>query len=277
MSRSSSGDEPTKSEQAAPRPAELEFKGRKSKSIIIKRADGSIFDLAKKEEVRDEVDVREVEKKSPSQEEDEMEMWIRELEEQERIEEEREQALQKKKADEKAKELEARKNFYMTEEELRRAEREAEELEDARLKSMTDKEKEKARTAFSLLRYPGVSLELNKQKPYPPGSLATIPPRPSRTKPLALKLDVLQRFEPEMPTPGQISLRSARFIGLGYMTSARSARLYPKDILAPTTAPNPNSKNKGCRYERDFLLQFQQVCKEKPTIGWDKRIHDMFS
>jgi translation initiation factor 4G len=276
MSRNSSGDEPTKSEQATPQPSKLESKSHKNKSIVIKAADGSTIDLKKKKEVKNEVDEREVEKKGPP-DGNELEIWIRELEERERIEEERERALQKKKADEKAKELEARKNFYMTEEELRRAEREAEEREDARLKSMTDKEKEEAWMAFDLHRYPAVSLVPNKQRQYAPGSLATITPRTSRKKPSALKLDALQRFEPEMPTPGQISLRSARFIWFGYMTSARCARLYPKGILAPTTGSKPNLKSEGHRYERDFLLQFQEVCREKPTVGWDKRIHDMFS
>ncbi|KAI6128073.1 eukaryotic translation initiation factor 4G1-domain-containing protein, partial [Pisolithus croceorrhizus] len=39
---------------------------------------------------------------------------------------------------------------------------------------------------------------------------------------------------------------------------------YPEGIRSPKTELNQNAKEGKFRYDRDFLLQFMAVCKEKP-------------
>lgn len=63
------------------------------------------------------------------------------------------------------------------------------------------------------------------------------------------------------------------------MQALKSARLldvqkeipnYPPNIKSPDPSLNRGGKRKGLQYDCAFLLQFQKVFKEKPTVDWDK-------
>lgn len=223
-----------------------------------------------------------------SAEDEEMERMIAEMEAQEREEEERERQYQEKKkkeTEEKAKkEAEAKTN---EDEELRRQEREAEELEEAREKEQKEKtvDDESAKLFASLKRPtfgPGASFTPESgtstpaaESPVPEPAQPVQIPQPKTTtpggkpKPAALKLETATPVEPAQPTAGMQALKSARFLQVQSETV-----VYPEGIKSPNPALNQAGKSRGRKYDKDFLLQFQDVFKEKPSVDWDRKIKD---
>jgi translation initiation factor 4G len=215
------------------------------------------------------------------EEEAEQERWIAELEEQERLEEEREKAYAAKKAEEKArKEAEAAAKL---DEDLKRAEREAEALEEAKLKGKTEGEeagdKAESDKLFATLKRPtfgpgatastsGTSTPEAMQPPAIPTPVTKTTTFPKQ-KPAALKLETNKTIEPAQPTAGMQSLRSARMLQL-----QNESVNYPDGIKSPNPALNQGSKSKGRQYDKNFLMQFQEVFKEKPSVDWDKMLKD---
>jgi translation initiation factor 4G len=90
-----------------------------------------------------------------------------------------------------------------------------------------------------------------------------------KPKPSALKIETNKAVEPSQPTAGMQSLRSARFL----MLQSESVK-YPEGVQSPNPALNQESKSKGRQYDKSFLLQFQEVFKEKPSVDWDKMLKD---
>lgn len=73
--------------------------------------------------------------------------------------------------------------------------------------------------------------------------------------------------DPAPPSAALTALKSARFIeNIGSVN-------YPSGILSPNPALNPAASGKF-KYEKDFLLQFQGVFTEKPSVDWDKTMRD---
>lgn len=217
---------------------------------------------------------------------EEEDAWIAELEEQERLEAEREAkytAEKEKKAAAKAAEAAAK-----LDEDLKRAEREAEALEEAKSKGKVDSESDEAKAEreklFGALKKspfgPGAnasedSTSASEAMPPPPvpSSTATTPTSKAafaiRSKPSQLKIETGKSVEPAQPTAGMQSLRSARFIKL-----QKENNIYPEGIQSPNPALNDGGKSRGRQYDKDFLLQFQEVFKEKPSVEWDKILKD---
>ncbi|KAK4983001.1 hypothetical protein LTR66_009002 [Elasticomyces elasticus] len=217
--------------------------------------------------------------------EEEFERQVAELEALEREEEERERAYQEKKkiadAEKKKKEAEAAAN---ADEELKRQEREAEERELAKEQNKTSDED--SAKIFASLKKPNLgpgalASESGAATPVSDDSSA-VPsaPEPSapaqqskpagtiRPRPAHLKLETAKNVEPAQPTPGMQALKSARFLNV-QMESVT----YPGDILSPNPAKN-QGKGNACLYDRKFLLQFQEVFKEKPSIDWDQKVKE---
>ena len=254
----------------------------------IKKEDGEKSEKEETEEERQEREIAEMEA---------------EMEAKEREEEEREKAYQEKKRKEKeaaaGKEAEEQAK---RDEELKRQEREAEEREEQK-----ERERERARAAeqdgegdddtddqgknlFAELKKPtlgpGASApdsgtetpasEEAEASPMPPpaqpatGSLA----RPAsaataqKPKPAHLKLETTKRVEAPEPTPGMQALKSARFLTL------KEEAKYPDGFKSPNPALNLSGTRKGKAYDKDFLLQFQNVFKEKPSIDWDQKVKE---
>lgn len=90
-----------------------------------------------------------------------------------------------------------------------------------------------------------------------------------RGKAAELTLDTKKPVEPAEPTATLKALQSARRLGdLSKVT-------YPTDIASPNPALNVNAPaDRKFKYNKEFLLQFQSVFKEKPTLDWDTRIRD---
>jgi translation initiation factor 4G len=216
-------------------------------------------------------------------EDEEMERMIAEMEEEERKREEEE----KKYAEEKKRKAEEEKSkaadrVKEEEERLRKLEREAEEAEKAREAETPEQKAE--REAKNQALFAG----LKKNTQFGPGAngaedasgdstpvepaapvAAQAKPTSARSKPAALKLETNKPVEPAQPTAGMQSLKSARFLQVRSELVA-----YPEGILSPNPALNASSRNKGRQYDKDFLLQFQEVFKEKPSTDWDLKLKE---
>jgi translation initiation factor 4G len=216
-------------------------------------------------------------------EDEEMERMIAEMEEEERKREEEE----KKYAEEKKRKAEEEKSkaaerVKEEEERLRKLEREAEEAEKAREAETPEQKAEreaKNQALFAGLKKntqfgpgangaEGVSGDSTPVEVVAPAA-AQAKPTSAKSKPAALKLETNKPVEPAQPTAGMQSLKSARFL------QVRSELVtYPEGILSPNPALNAGSRNKGRQYDKDFLLQFQEVFKEKPSTDWDLKLKE---
>lgn len=213
-------------------------------------------------------------------EDEEMERMIAEMEEEERKREEEEKryAEEKKKKAEEEK-ANAAERIKAEEERLRKLEREAEEAEAARESETPEQKAEreaKNKALFAGLSKakigPGANAtedDTSESTPAEPAPAQAKPAIAAKPKPSALKLDTVKPVEPAQPTAGMQSLKSARFL------QVRSELVnYPEGVLSPNPALNAGNKTKGRTYDKDFLLQFQEVFKEKPSTDWDLKLKE---
>ena len=221
---------------------------------------------------------------------EEMDRWIAEMEakEAEEAEADKKYAEDRKRREEEAKKQGAAAPEGETDAELKRQEREAEELELAKEKKASAKETddESAKLFASLKKPtlgPGAAEDSGASTPAPespvpqPAQLAVtaaVQPKPaavvtSRPKPAALKLETNKPVEPAQPTAGMNSLKSARFLDILNMD-----KIYPNGVQSPNPALNATAKGRGRQYDKEFLLQFQVVFKEKPSLEWDRILKD---
>lgn len=215
------------------------------------------------------------------EEDERLEREIAEMEAAEREEEEREKAFQEKKKREKeeaaAKAAEAAKN---ADDEMKRLEREAEERELAKERGekteQTEEEKAEAAKLFASLRKPTLGPGAEAEAAAAPAEASMPPPAQpaskvaaAKPKPAALKLETRKPVEPPAPTPGMQALKSARFLRV-----QNDELKYPEGIKSPNPALNPGRGGKGFKYDKDFLMQFQEVFKEKPSVDWDNKVRE---
>lgn len=259
---------------------------------------------AEEAKAKEEADAKAAAEKAKQDEEDELERQIQEMEAAEAEREKKEAEILAKRAAEKAVADKAnaeqrKKDAEENDRKLREQEREMERLED---------EKEKKRAAAETAKAAGsdksdaVSAdkkaikEDDKTAPNTPttlasklsnlsitGSGATTPtsddsmgPPPKvnlaekRSKPANLNLTQLNTkpIEPPQPSAALMSLKSARFL------TVMNSSLYPPSINSPNPALNSavTTKGKSFKYDTGFLLQFQKVFTEKPSVEFESQI-----
>ncbi|KAG9054712.1 hypothetical protein FS842_004360 [Serendipita sp. 407] len=79
-----------------------------------------------------------------------------------------------------------------------------------------------------------------------------------KRRPIPGRLDLSSTTSANLPQPLPSALASARIIeDIGKVS-------YPEGIKAPSSELNVNAASGKFRYDRDFLMQFMKVCKEKP-------------
>ncbi|KAH7139266.1 hypothetical protein B0J11DRAFT_575182 [Dendryphion nanum] len=222
------------------------------------------------------------------EEEEEFERMIAEMEaaelerEKQEAEKEKVHLERKKKQEEERKAAEAAEKAA-EDERLREAEKAAEAAELAR-EQQSSEDKAKDSALFASLKKdtrfgPGaMAATTDSGASTPPAEPAvTAPTQPAqqakltatKPKPAALKLETNKPVEPAQPTPAMQSLKSARFL------QVKSELVnYPEGIMSPNPALNNTSKAKGRQYDKDFLLQFQEVFKEKPSVDWDMKLKE---
>lgn len=279
-----------KSEDATAAPVVKEAVADAEKAAAQAAGDKKAEEDAEAAKKAQEVD-EEAERKRKQEEEDErLEREIAEMEALEKEEEERERAYQEKKAKEKAekaaKEAESKKNI---DEELKRQEREAEEREEAREREREAESKkddgpdDEAKAMFASLKKntqfgpsasdtpTGTETPSSDKDNEESGEAASAPPArvgALKPKPAHLKLETNKTVERAEPTPGMQALKSARFL------EVKEELSYPEGFKSPNPALNDAGARKGRAYDKSFLLQFQDVFKEKPSVDWDQKVKD---
>jgi translation initiation factor 4G len=230
-------------------------------------------------------------KNDEPEEEDEFEKLARQMEEEEAAREEEEKkkeaAYQAKKQAEreaqKQKEAEEEAAYYAT---MKQAEREAEEAEEARERKLAgtpdtedhnkalDVVKAEDAPASPSVESPAVQTPVASGAVTPVSDASMPPPAKGasasrRERPAALTLETSKQVEPPQPSAAMKALQSARFL-----EDVGSIR-YPTAVASPNPALNKSAPaDRKFKYNKEFLLQFQNVFKEKPSLDWDARIRD---
>lgn len=229
--------------------------------------------------------------KQEDPDEDEMERIIREMEEEDaRREKEQEEYRVKKEAEKAAAKIkddaDRKANAAEEDRKLREQEREMERLEEEKEKkrleaeqsgktvTLTDafagnetpQEVESSKVDAVADKLAGMKLGGEKQS----ADAAKPTTAEKRPKPAALNLAPLNTkpVEPAQPSAALQSLKSARFL------KVIGQDLYPEGIKSPNPALNPAvaSKGKTFKYDASFLLQFQKVFTEQPSVEFHQQV-----
>jgi translation initiation factor 4G len=238
--------------------------------------------------------------KAKQEQEEELERQIAEIEAAEAEREKKEaEVLAKRKAEkeaaDKANEEKRKAEAAENDRKLREQEREMERLEDEREKKRAEAEAKANGT--SKAEPEAKKLEAKEDRPATPSTLASKlsnltlgtdsgastpgsddsmgpPPKVNLTekrgKPAALNLAPLNTkpIEPPQPSAALQSLKSARFL------TVLNSSIYPPNIASPNPALNSavTTKGKSFKYDKEFLLQFQKVFTEKPSMEFESQI-----
>lgn len=260
---------------------------------------------AEESKAKEEADAKAAADKAKQDEEEEMERQIREMEEAEAEREKKEAELLAKRAAEKAaaEKVNAEKRKAEAEENdrnLKEAEREMERLEDERERKRAEaeakaqgadkseaeskpesKDEKNAPTTpstlaskLSNLTLGGAGTDSGASTPASDDSMGPPPTKnvstEKRGKPAALNLTPLNTkpVEPPQPSAALQSLKSARFL------TVMNSSIYPPNISSPNPALNSavTTKGKSFKYDKEFLLQFQKVFTEKPSLEFESQI-----
>ncbi|KAF7560331.1 hypothetical protein G7046_g3828 [Stylonectria norvegica] len=234
--------------------------------------------------------------KASDPEEDEMEKMIREMEEAEAEREKKEEEHRKKKEAEKAaaKLKEAStpaKTAAEADEALRAQEREMERLEDekeakrqqgqktlsvAEALALAQSGKEAESSKVDSVTDKIAGLKIGDDKPSSPvesTSQKTTTADKRGAKPAALNLAPLNTkpVEPPQPSAALQSLKSARFL------KVIDQDIYPEGISSPNPSLNAAVAKKGktFKYDATFLLQFQKVFTEQPSLEFGQQVKSL--
>ncbi|RGP70512.1 translation initiation factor 4g [Fusarium longipes] len=232
--------------------------------------------------------------KSDDPDEEEIERMIREMEEEDARREKAEEEHRKKREAEKAaakeqEEKDRAKNAAEADRKLREQEREMERLEEEREKrrqqaessgtsapsvaellsqARTGKEAESSKVESVTDKI--ASLKIGGDKL---ADAAGSKPEKRGAKPAALNLSPLNTkpVEPAQPSAALQSLKSARFL------KVIEQDIYPEGIKSPNPSLNAavQSKGKSFKYDSNFLLQFQKVFTEQPSLEFHQQVKSL--
>ncbi|KAH6654445.1 hypothetical protein BKA67DRAFT_658741 [Truncatella angustata] len=224
---------------------------------------------------------------APADEEDEIEKMIREMEEADakREAEQAEISRQKKiAADAKKAAEEEAKKAAGSDDKLKEAEREAERLEEEKERKRREAEGKPSQSASDALSSKLSNMTISEKdgaestsKPAnltindKPVAGAKVSPGEKRgTKPAPLNLNTNVGVEPPQPSAALQSLKTARLL----KTQQLLAMEYPEGVSSPNPALNPTASKKGTsfKYDPSFLLQFQGVFTEKPSLEFSQQV-----
>ncbi|ERF70515.1 hypothetical protein EPUS_07372 [Endocarpon pusillum Z07020] len=231
-----------------------------------------------------------LEVEEPEEEDDEFEKLAKQMEAEEAAREEEERQKEavyqaKKQAEreaQKQKEAEEEAAYYAN---MKQAEREAEEAEEARQRKKAEvTEGEDPNKTVEALKAedapspssqdsPAIQTPVESGAATPVSDVSMGPPKSiatnRRDRPAALTLETSKQVEPPQPSAAMKALRSARFL------DDLAGIEYPNAVASPNPALNKNAPaDRKFKYNKEFLLQFQNVFKEKPSLDWDVKIRD---
>ncbi|KAK9442769.1 MIF4-like, type 1/2/3 [Metarhizium brunneum] len=224
-------------------------------------------------------------------EEDEIERMIREMEEadakREKEEEEHRKRAEAEKAEQKKKDEENRKSSAADEDRrLREQEREMERLEEE--KERRQKEAEASGKTMSVAEalaaarsvrdgdaanVDSVTDKLSGMKIAEEKATGDAAGQKRSAKPAALNLTPLNTkpVDPPQPSAALQSLKSSRFL------QVMDQEIYPTGINSPNPALNAAvaKKGKSFKYDAAFLLQFQKVFTEQPSVEFHQQVKSL--
>ncbi|KAF7131054.1 hypothetical protein CNMCM5793_004041 [Aspergillus hiratsukae] len=185
----------------------------------------------------------------------------------------------KKQAEKEERERKEKEELEAYEANMKKAEAEAEALEEERQRKREAAAETSSNEIFAALKKGGLpateaSTPADSGTATPVSDISMGPPgKPAsaqkREKPAALKLETTKAVEPPQPSAAMKALQSARFV------DDLSKINYPASIVSPNPALNANAPaDRKFHYNKEFLLQFQSVFKEKPSIDWDARVRE---
>ncbi|KAJ5149873.1 hypothetical protein N7448_001451 [Penicillium atrosanguineum] len=210
---------------------------------------------------------------------DAIEREMAEIEAKERAaEEDYNRKKQEKKEAAERKEREDRENYEAN---MKKAEREAEERELAREAARAKGEtvNDESKDLFASLKTGGFGAT-ESSTPGDSGAATPVssdmsmgpPAKPASAtgkKPVGLKLDTPKPTEPLQPSAAMKSLQNAKYL------EDLSKVTYPSAFTPPDAALNASSPvGRKFHYDRDFLLQFQAIFKDKISVDWDSRVRE---
>ncbi|KAF3013797.1 hypothetical protein E8E14_011311 [Neopestalotiopsis sp. 37M] len=220
-------------------------------------------------------------------EEDEIERMIREMEEADAKREAEQAAItEKKKAAEDARKKaeEEAKKLAGTDDKLKEAEREAERLEEEKERKRLENEGKPTPSVADALAGKLGSMSLADKESKKPANLnvddktvtpAKVSPGEKRgTKPAPLNLNTNVGVEPPQPSAALQSLKTAKRL---QSVQAMMSLKYPEGISSPNPALNAAVSKKGTsfKYDPSFLLQFQTVFTEKPSLEFGQQVKNL--
>ncbi|KAJ5647121.1 hypothetical protein N7490_003493 [Penicillium lividum] len=204
---------------------------------------------------------------------DAIERELAEIEAKERAAEE--DYNRKKQEKKEAAERKEREDLEAYEANMKKAEAEAEERELAREAARAKGETTSSDDLFASLKKGGLAAT-ESSTPADSGANTPVssdmgpPGKPASAtakKPSSLKLDT--KPETSEPSAAMKSLQNAKFL------EDLAKVIYPSSIIAPNLALNSSAPDgRRFHYENDFLLQFKDAYKDKPSVDWDIRIRD---
>jgi translation initiation factor 4G len=185
----------------------------------------------------------------------------------------------KKQAEKEERERKEKEELEAYEANMKKAEAEAEALEEERERKRQAAAETSSNELFAALKKGGLpateaSTPADSGTATPVSDISMGPPgKPAsaqkREKPAALKLETTKAVEPPQPSAAMKALQSARFV------DDLSKINYPASIVSPNPALNESAPaDRKFHYNKEFLLQFQSVFKEKPSIDWDARVRE---
>jgi len=201
-----------------------------------------------KERLRREEEERKHRERKEKEKHEEQERMRKEEEEKERLRKEEEEKRRKEEeaAKEMARKAEEAAKAKAEEEERLRKETEKREREEEKEKE-NEKEKEQV---VELVGSPAPSL-IAIPKP-------SLPEQPKLKRPIPGPLDLSATSKPGLPPSLPSALATARAI------DNLDKVQYPEGVMSPKPELNAGAANGKFRYDRDFLLQFMAICKDKP-------------
>ena len=218
---------------------------------------------------------------SKATEDEEFERMIREMEEEDaRREKEQAEISAKKKVEEeerkKREDADKLVNAAENDRKLREQEREMERLEEEKERKRKEAEAKGAPSVADLLSKKVDELEISDKKEAPvaskPETLSSrLGAAEKKGKPVPLNLSPIntgKAVEPPQPSAALQSLKTSRFLG------GVEYDIYPAGIHSPNPALNTAVAKKGkvFKYDAQFLLQFQTVFTEQPSLEFGQQV-----
>ncbi|KAI5116077.1 hypothetical protein M0805_003834 [Coniferiporia weirii] len=182
----------------------------------------------------------------------------REEEEERKRKEEEEERLRKEEEEKEKERLRKEDEERLRKEDEERQRKEDEEMEKERLRKEKEEEEAKAREVEKARA--GLEIRSKKEGEAASNIIDTplsASPESHKRRPIPGPLDLSSTHKP-VPQALPSALATARLIQDVYQVQ------YPEGIKSPKPELNTNAKDGKFRYDRDFLLQFMSVCKEKP-------------